>query len=49
MDCIEELVGPQQLPELNFDKRMAQLNFRVVCRKPRGLPDYEKVRESLSS
>ncbi|MEU2013108.1 hypothetical protein [Nocardia sp. NPDC019302] len=47
IDCIEELVGPQQLPELNPDKRLVQLNFRVVCRKPKGLPDYQKIRESL--
>jgi hypothetical protein len=47
VDRIEELVGPQQLPELNPDKRLVQLNFRVVCRKPRGLPDYQKIREQL--
>ncbi|MBF6374458.1 phage tail termination protein [Nocardia farcinica] len=47
IDCVEELVGPAQIPELNPDKRLAQLNFRVTCRKPRGLPDYQKVRESL--
>ncbi|MEV0357106.1 hypothetical protein AB0H71_13695 [Nocardia sp. NPDC050697] len=45
VDCIEELVGPQQLPELNPDKRLVPLTFRVVCRPPKGLPDYEKVRE----
>lgn len=48
VDCIEELVGPQQIPELNPDKRMVPLTFRVVCRKPRGLPDYAKVRGSLT-
>lgn len=47
VDCIEELVGPQQLPELSLDKRLVQLNFRVVCRKPKGLPDYQKIRETL--
>lgn len=48
VDCIEELVGPQQVPELNPDKRLVPLTFRVPCRKPRGLPDYAKIRESLS-
>jgi hypothetical protein len=47
VDCIEELVGPQQVPELNPDKRLVPLTFRVVCRKPKGLPDYQKIRETL--
>jgi hypothetical protein len=46
VDCVEELVGPQMLPELNPDDRMVPLTFKVPCRLPRGL-DYEKVRESL--
>jgi hypothetical protein len=46
--CIEELVGPQLLPELRIDDRLVPLTFRVDCRLPRGLPDYAKVRESLS-
>lgn len=48
IDSVEELVGPQQFPELSPEERLVQLNFRVVCRKLRGLPDYAKVRESLS-
>ncbi|WP_227979983.1 hypothetical protein [Nocardia spumae] len=48
VDCIEELVGPQMLPELNPDVRLVPLTFRVVCRAPKGLPDYAQVRESLS-
>lgn len=47
VDSVSELVGPQQIPDLNPDKRMVPLTFRVICRKPRGLPDYEKVRESV--
>lgn len=47
IDCVDELVGPAQIPELNPEKRLASLNFRVTCRRPRGLPDYQKVRESL--
>lgn len=47
VDCIEELVGPQQVPELSPDKRWVPLMFRVTCRKPRGLPDYQKIRETL--
>jgi hypothetical protein len=47
IDSVGELVGPQQVPELNPDKRMVPLTFRVVCRKPRGLPDYEQVREAV--
>ncbi|WP_433568059.1 hypothetical protein ACQP1O_43225 (plasmid) [Nocardia sp. CA-151230] len=48
VDCIEELIGPQLMPELNPDDRLVPLTYRVICRKPRGLPDYAKVRESLS-
>lgn len=48
VDCIEELTGPQQIPELSPDKRMVPLTFRVICRRPRGLPDYAVVRESLA-
>lgn len=48
IDTVEELVGPQLVPELNPDKRLVPLTFRVVCRIPRGFPDYAKVRESLS-
>lgn len=48
IDCVEELVGPQLVPELNPDKRMVPLTFRVVCRRPRGLPDYQQIRESLT-
>lgn len=48
VDCIEELVGPQQVPELSPDTRLVPLTFRVTCRRPRGLPDYQKIRESLT-
>lgn len=48
VDRIEELTGPQQLPELNPDKRLVSLTFRVVCRPPRPRTDYAKVRETLS-
>lgn len=48
IDTVGELVGPQLIPELNPDNRMVPLTFRVVCRKPRGLPDYQKIRESLT-
>lgn len=48
IDRVEELIGPQQFPEMSPEKRLTQLNFRVICRKPRSLPDYAKVRESLS-
>jgi hypothetical protein len=47
IDTVEEMVGPQQLPELNPDDRMVPLTFRVICRRQRGLPDYQKIRESL--
>ncbi|AHH20854.1 hypothetical protein NONO_c60780 [Nocardia nova SH22a] len=47
IDSVAEMVGPQQIPELNPDDRMVPLTFRVVCRRPRGLPDYQKVREGL--
>ena len=44
IDSVGELIGPQLVPELNPDARMVPLTFEVVCRKPRGLPDYRKVR-----
>ncbi|WP_029932513.1 phage tail termination protein [Nocardia otitidiscaviarum] len=45
---ITEMVGPQQLPELNPDHRMVPATFRVECRRPQSLPDYARIRESLS-
>ena len=45
---VEEMVGPQLLPELSPDERLVHGTFRVTQRFPRGLPDYEKVRESLA-
>ncbi|MGW2666220.1 phage tail termination protein [Nocardia tengchongensis] len=48
VDCIEELVGPQLMPELNPDYRMVPLTYRVVCRMPSPRPNYAKVRETLS-
>lgn len=44
---ITEMVGPQQIPELNPDFRMVSLTFRVECRRDRHLPDYAAIRESL--
>ncbi|MFD4442521.1 hypothetical protein ACFWPK_22400 [Nocardia sp. NPDC058519] len=48
IDCIEEFIGPQQLPELSPDSRLVPLTYRVVCRMPSPRPDYAKVRESLT-
>lgn len=48
IDCVEEWIGPQQLPELNPDSRLVPLTYRVVCRPPSPRVDYAKVRESLS-
>jgi hypothetical protein len=47
IDKVEELVGPQQLPELNPDFRMVPFQFRVTCRRPRGIPDYQKRRDAI--
>ncbi|WP_440446532.1 phage tail termination protein [Nocardia amamiensis] len=44
---VEEMIGPQQLPELNPDHRLVPVTFRVECRLPRGIPDYARIRESL--
>src|SRR5690606_31292455 len=44
---VDEIVGPQQLPELNPDHRLVPATFRVECRYPRTRPDYTAVRESL--
>lgn len=48
VDCIEEFIGPQQLPELSPDSRLVPLTYRVVCRMPSPRVDYAKVRESLT-
>lgn len=45
--CIEEIVGPQQLQELNPDDRLVPATFRLDFRYPRDKPDYRVVRESL--
>jgi hypothetical protein len=42
-----EMLGPQQIPELNPDFRLVPATFEVVTRYPRGLPDYERVLKSL--
>lgn len=47
ISSIEEITGPQQLPELNPDNRLVPATFRVECRIPRDVPDYARVRESL--
>ncbi|WP_280393042.1 hypothetical protein [Nocardia wallacei] len=44
---ITEMVGPQQLPELNPDHRLVPATFNVECRLPRTIPDYAAIRESL--
>lgn len=44
---IEEMVGPQQLPELNPDHRLVPATFRVELRYPRTMPDYAPIRESI--
>lgn len=48
VDEIAELNGPQLVPELNPDIRMIPITYRVQCRRPRGLPDYQVVREGLN-
>lgn len=48
IQSVTEVVGPQQLPELNPDHRLVPATFRPVFRAPRDLPDYARVRESLS-
>ncbi|WP_280317298.1 hypothetical protein [Nocardia wallacei] len=47
IDCIEEIGGPQQMPELNPDDRLVPATFNVECRKPSTVPDYAVIRESL--
>lgn len=47
IQSIKEMVGPQQIPELNPDHRLVPMTFRVDCRLPRGLPDYARIRETL--
>ena len=47
VDSITEMAGPVQLPELNPDFRLVPVTFAVICRRPRGTPDYRTVRESL--
>ncbi|WP_280481620.1 hypothetical protein [Nocardia cyriacigeorgica] len=48
ISSVSEIVGPQQLPELNPDHRLVPCTFRVECRLPQNLPDYAQIRESLS-
>ncbi|MGV9540927.1 phage tail termination protein [Nocardia beijingensis] len=47
INSIVEIVGPQQLPELNPDHRLIPGTFRVELRYPRDMPDYAEIRESL--
>jgi hypothetical protein len=47
VDSIEEMNGPQQIQELVPDFRLVPVTFNVECRRPRELPDYARIRESL--
>jgi hypothetical protein len=47
VDPVSEMVGPQQIPELNPDYRLVQLTFRVPARRPVSTPDYARIREAL--
>ncbi|MEV0367509.1 phage tail termination protein [Nocardia fusca] len=47
IQSVSEIVGPQQLPELNPDHRLVPATFRVTFRYPRDMPDYAAIRESL--
>lgn len=42
-----EMVGPQQLDDFNPDNRLVPATFLIECRRPRNLPDYAAIRESL--
>lgn len=44
---VSEVVGPQQLPELNPDHRLVPSTYRIEFRYPRERPDYARIRESL--
>jgi hypothetical protein len=44
---IEEMDGPQQVPEIEPDHRLVSATFNVECRLPQNLPDYAAIRESL--
>lgn len=48
IQSVTEIVGPQQLPELQRDHRLVPATFRIVFRAPRRQPDYARIRESLS-
>jgi hypothetical protein len=48
VQSIEEMTGPQQLPELSPDYRLVPITFQVNCKWPSGLPDYARVREDLN-
>lgn len=47
IESADEVVGPQQLPELNPDHRLVPFSVRVTFRYPRDMPDYAAIRESL--
>lgn len=37
---VQEMQGPQQMPEMNPDDRLVNATFNVECRLPRDIPDY---------
>jgi hypothetical protein len=47
VDSVEEVIGPQQIPDVNPDGRLVTVSFQVGCRVPRGTPDYARVIENL--
>lgn len=47
ISAVSEIVGPQQIPELNRDHRLVPATFSISLRRPQNLPDYAALRESL--
>lgn len=47
VDVAEEVIGPQQIPDLNPEGRLVTTSWRIGCRIPRNTPDYAQVIEGL--
>ena len=47
IDSVAEVVGPQQIPDLNPEGRLVTTTWQIGCRVPRGTPDYAQIIENL--
>ncbi|RJO74171.1 hypothetical protein D5S18_18635 [Nocardia panacis] len=46
---VAEVVGPEQIPEINPDSRLVPMRFQVTLTRLRPIPDYQGIRAGLQA